>query len=169
MKSTEESLINSVVIPSWMSSSALHKIRLKRKAWMKYKIFQNDSDFVAYTKCRNEATKAVKAYKQCFEKSIIDKISTNPKHFWKYVNSKLKFFRGSDSSFTNCDSEMVNILNTYFGTVFTVEDTGSVPSRVTKVLAVTTVTIFIEDVWNQLTTLNPGKSSGPDGCHPHVL
>ena len=32
-----------------------------------------------------------------------------------------------------------------------------------------TVTIAIEDVWNQLVTLNPGKSSGPDGCHPHVL
>ena len=29
--------------------------------------------------------------------------------------------------------------------------------------------ISIEDVWNQLITLNPGKSSGPDGCHPHVL
>ena len=32
-----------------------------------------------------------------------------------------------------------------------------------------TVTICIEDVWNQLTTLNPGKSGGSDNCHPHVL
>ena len=35
----------------WMSNSALHKIKLKRKAWMKYKITQADYDFVAYTKC----------------------------------------------------------------------------------------------------------------------
>ena len=29
--------------------------------------------------------------------------------------------------------------------------------------------ILIKDVWHQLTTLDPGKSEGPDGCHPHVL
>ena len=55
-------------VASWMSPTALHKSRLKRKAWMKYKITQNDSDFVAYTQCRNDATKAVRACKRCFEK-----------------------------------------------------------------------------------------------------
>ena len=34
---------------------------------------------------------------------------------------------------------------------------------------IVTITIFIEDVWNQLITLNLGKSSSPDGCHLHVL
>ena len=33
----------------------------------------------------------------------------------------------------------------------------------------TTVVILMEDVWHHLTTLNPGKSGGPVGCHPHVL
>ena len=66
---------------------------------------------------------------------------------------------------------MVNILNDYFGTVFTVEDTGSIPSLGDRCSdnCLATVAISIEDVWNQLITLNPGKSSGPDGCHPHVL
>ena len=45
-------------VASWMSPTALHKI-LKRKAWMKYKI----TDFMAYTQCRNDATKAVRACK----------------------------------------------------------------------------------------------------------
>ena len=158
----------------WMSNSALHKIKLKRKAWIKYKITQADSDFVAYTKCRNEATKAVKA---CYEKGLVDRISTNPKYFWKYVNSKLKVknsiaeLQRIDGSFTNCDSEMVNILNDYFGTVFTVEDTGEVPSMGDKSSdnCLTTVVILIEDVWHQLAILNPGKSGGLDGCHPHIL
>ena len=48
----------------WMTKPVLHKIRLKRKAWMKYKITQTDSDYLAYIKCRNEATKkAVKESK----------------------------------------------------------------------------------------------------------
>ena len=161
----------------WMSNSALHKIKLKRKAWIKYKITQADSDFVAYTKCRNEATKAVKACKRCYEKGLVDRISTNPKYFWKYVNSKLKVknsiaeLQRIDGSFTNCDSEMVNILNDYFGTVFTVEDTGEVLSMGDKSSdnCLTTVVILIEDVWHQLTTLDPSKSEGPDGYHPHVL
>ena len=33
----------------------------------------------------------------------------------------------------------------------------------------TAVVDLIEDVWYWLTTLNPGKSGGPDGCHPHIL
>ena len=164
-------------VASWMSPTALHKIKLKRMAWMKYKITQNDSDFVAYTQCRNDATKAVRACKRCFEKGIVDRISTNPKYFWKYVNSKLKVknylgeLQRSHGSFTKCDSEMVNILNDYFGTVFTVEDTGSIPSLGDRCSDnyLATVAISIEDVWNQLITLNSGKSSGPDGCHPHVL
>ena len=66
---------------------------------------------------------------------------------------------------------MVNVLNDYFGTVFTVEDTGEVPSMGNKSSdnCLTTVVILIEDVWHQLAILNPGKSGGPDGCHPHVL
>ena len=31
------------------------------------------------------------------------------------------------------------------------------------------IIISIDDVWNQLLTLNPSKSIGPDGCHPRVL
>ena len=65
----------------WMSNAALHKIKLKRKAWIKYKITQTDSDFVAYTKCRNETTKSIKACKRCYEKGLVDRISTNPKYF----------------------------------------------------------------------------------------
>ena len=77
----------------------------------------------------------------------------------------------SDGSFTKCDHKMVNILNDYFGTVFTVENTESIPSLGDRCSdhRLATVTITIEDVWNKLVTLNPGKSSGPDGCHPHVL
>ena len=51
-----------------------------------------------------------------------------------YVYSKLKVkislaeLQRFDGSFTNCDSERVNILNNYFGRVFTVEDNGEVPS-----------------------------------------
>ena len=93
--------------------------------------------------------------------------------FWYYQlllkrkNSMAKLQR-FDGSFTNSDSEMVNILNDYFGTVFTVEDTGKVPSMGDK-SSDNCVVILIKDVWHQLAILNPGKSGGSDGCHPHIL
>ena len=66
---------------------------------------------------------------------------------------------------------MVNILNDHFGTIFTVKDAGELPSLGYKSSdnLLTTVVVLIEDVWHQLTTLNLGKSDGPDGCHLHVL
>ena len=74
-----------------MTKPVSYKIRLKWKAWMKYKITrQTDSDYLTYIKCRNEATKTVKQSKHCYEKELAERILINPKCFWKYVNSKIK-------------------------------------------------------------------------------
>ena len=52
----------------------------------------------------------------------------------------------------------------------TVEDTGEVPSlSESSDNCLTTEAVLIKDIWHQLTTLNPGKSGGLDGCHPHFL
>ena len=118
----------------WMTKPVLRKIRLKRKEWMKYKITQSDSDYLAYIKCRNEATKAVKESKHCYEKELAEGISINSKRFWRYVNSKIKVksslseLQRLDGSLTNCDGKMANILNDYFATVFVTEDTTKMPS-----------------------------------------
>ena len=71
----------------------------------------------------------------------------------------------------NCDSEMANILNDYFATVFVTEDTTNMPSLGGICLGncLTEIIIYIEDAWNQLLALNPSKSSGPNGCHSCVL
>ena len=69
-----------------MTKPVLHEIRLKQKARMMYKITQTDSDYLAYIKCRNDTTKAVKESKRCYEKELAEAIPINPKHFWKYVN-----------------------------------------------------------------------------------
>ena len=43
------------------------KISLREKAWIKYKITQTDSEYLAYIKHRNEATKAVEESNCCYE------------------------------------------------------------------------------------------------------
>ena len=59
---------------------------------------------------------------------------------------------------------MVNILDDYFWTVFTVADIAELPSFGDKPSdnCLTTVVVLIDNVWSQLTILNSGKSGGPE-------
>ena len=56
-------------------------------------------------------------------------------------------------------SEMANILNDYFATVFVTEDTTNMPSfgniSFGNISLGKALTISIDDVWNQLLTLDP--------------
>ena len=58
----------------YVTSSTIYKIRLKRKAWIKYKITLADANYEAYVKLRNEATKAVRASKYSEKNIVIDRI-----------------------------------------------------------------------------------------------
>ena len=76
-----------------MTKPVLHKIRRKRKAWIKYKITQADSDYLALmlnAEMRLYHARQQKESKRCLEKEIAECISNNPKRFWKYDNSKVK-------------------------------------------------------------------------------
>ncbi|CAJ0943700.1 unnamed protein product [Ranitomeya imitator] len=68
------------------------------------------------------------------------------------------------------DEEKANILNTFFSTVFTVENEmlGEIPrNNENPILMVTNLTQ--EEVRNQLNKIKIDKSPGPDGIHPRVL
>ena len=63
----------------------------------------------------------------------------------------------SDGSLADCDSEMANILNDYFATVFVTENTTNVASLgvICSGNCLTEVINSIDDVWNQLLAFNP--------------
>ena len=54
-----------------------------------------------------------------FEKTLIDGVASNPKRLWKYVQSKT-----TDGIITSDDSEIVEILNNFFSSVFTDENSS---------------------------------------------
>ena len=57
----------------------------------------------------------------------------NPKLFWKYVNSKLKTRQPlsdlikPDGKLRTTDEEKAEVLNNFFSSVFTKEDTQNIP------------------------------------------
>ena len=65
---------------------------------------------------------------------------------------------------------MAEELNSYFASVFTVEDTSGVPElQVSQGAQVSVVAITKEKVLGKLKGLKVDKSPGPDGIHPRVL
>ena len=76
--------------PLWMNKSVLSTIKVKRKAWFKYKATHCHSDYVTYASCRNRSTEAVRKAKYNFEKTLVDGVASNPKHFGNMFKVKLK-------------------------------------------------------------------------------
>ena len=112
-----------------------------------------------------------------FDIKFAEDLKTHPKSFWKYSNDKLKTrdkvndLLKEDGSLTINDNEKTEVLNSFFKSVLTVEDTSQLPEpqgmKVDQVLSTVEITPLI--VKNKLLKLNKSKSTGPDLIHPWVL
>ena len=112
-----------------------------------------------------------------FEHDLARNLKTNPKAFWRYTNSKLKNkpklgdLEQEDGSYTQDDLTKAQLLNTFFSSVFTRENTESMPTIAprhdNKFLNDLTITPVI--IAKKPKKLKPTKSAGPDGLHPRVL
>ena len=163
--------------PKWLDWPTLKAIKLKHKTWNTYKVTKRHVDYISYSKCRNNATAAVKHAKSTFETKLARDIQHNPNLFWKYVRSNTKVrvdvdkLLKDDGTLTCSDHEVANHLNDFFTSVYTDEPTSEVPTLPDRSNGSTLqhTEITHEDVLHQLNRLKPNKSCGPDKCHPQVL
>jgi len=110
------------------------------------------------------------------EKTLIQNLTSNPKALYGYIKSKNKI-RASiskivklDGSLTKSDSEAAKELNRFFQSVFTQEDPSSVPEFLPRVnSSLNEICITEEEMYCQLSGLNPNKTQGPDGLHPKTV
>ncbi|KAF2364839.1 Immunoglobulin V-set domain [Trinorchestia longiramus] len=116
------------------------------------------------------------AYNHIFA-SAAAQAKTNPKSFYKYVNDRrLKsdtigpLIDSEGSTQTNKKSK-AKILNTYFTSEFTHEDLTEIPQpHVLNHQEILSDGVFtVEEVEEQLSILNPYKSTGPDGLGRQIL
>ena len=154
----------------------LDKIRLKRQTFKHYKKFRTSANYKAYCRARNQVTWALRKAEKDTEKSIAKNIKKDPKSFYLYVSNKTKpkvkiaDLQKEDGSMTQTDKEKAQVLNDFFTSVFTIEDTTFIPafdSRTNKKL--TEISITEKDITTRLSKLNSSKSEGPDGIHPRIL
>ena len=77
-------------------------------------------DYLSYAKARNQARSACRKAVRLYEKDIASQIKQNPKHFWRYVKSKLNVRHGvpnlerEDGTLTETDFDKAEVLNSFF-------------------------------------------------------
>ena len=134
-------------------------------------------DRIEARKAANALTRLTKKLRKSFEKELAKNAKKDPKSFWKYIQSMTKTrvnvgeLTKSDGSMTSGTKEKVDRLNEFFSSVFTNEDTASIPEVENKpcIKPLSTVLITPDKVKAKLKKLKKTKSAGPDGFHPRVL
>ena len=185
-KYVPESVPKKRELPKWMTGSIRKGIKKRNKAWKKYVDEPNYANLDRYKVLRNKTNKETERKKREFEASLAEKIKTEPKQFYAYVNSKSKTkdrigpLLDSSGSPTNDNKAMSEILNEYFASVFTVEDLNNKPRAETRVPVIQmntgershvleTVLITEDKVYETLKKMKPNKTGGVDGLNSSFI
>ena len=156
--------------------SLINLLGLKRKAFKLYKKHKTHSNYETYALLRDKVNAEVKLAKRQKEVRIAKEAKTNPKSLFRYISSKSKpketipDLKKKGGGYTEGDQQKACELNSFFGSVFTQESDGELPQCDYSIdQTLTEVEITEEQIKKVLSSLNPGKSPGPDCIHPKVL
>ena len=120
--------------PLWMNRNILRLIRKKRRLWRYYKTTSDYRDYQSYLEVQKSVTKVIRNAKKRFERKLAKNFKSNPRQFYSHLNSKTKSrtavgpLNDQDDELISDSQGMCNILNGFFASVFTVEDTLDLPN-----------------------------------------
>jgi len=118
--------------PFWMKGHIVRMIKTKNRLWKRFKERPSYENQRNYNEIRNKVTFEIRHAKSNFELKLAENIKEDPKSFYAYARSKSKAKVGIgplkiNGKLIEDDLEMAKILNEYFASVFTREDTNNVP------------------------------------------
>ena len=165
--------------PKWWNTNIKHCLAAKKNAHKKYVDTRNESDKIRYDALRREAKKLIKQSKKTIEAHIASISKTNPKEFFSYIRSKkvststIGPLIAESGEHTDSETEMARLLNTYFASVFTVEDTNTIPALPPYTLEenskIHNISVNEQDVQFAINKLKSNKTPGPDKISPRIL
>ena len=121
-----------------LSKEAFRKMRYKQNMWWVYKHTGKDKDYEVYKEALNDATNEVRKAKRNFEHKLAQNIKSDSKSFYAYVRSKQNVrdkvgpLEDNAGNIITQGCLMAEELNVHFSSVFTREDTSSLPVPETK-------------------------------------
>ena len=164
--------------PVHMDDSLHFLLKNKRRLFKYYKKYKTVTNFLNYNIARNKVSSKIRLMKKMKEKKIAKEIKHNAKAFYQYIASKTIKKEGvadlvdENGILTSNDEDKCNIINNFFSSVFTQEDTSNIPTFncINNVdTSLTNCSITIQDMEKALSSLNQNKSPGPDNFHPKFL
>ena len=163
-----------------LSKGAFRKIRYQQNMWRVYKHTGKDTDFDAYKHALNVATNEVRKSKRNFEHKLAQNIKSDSKSFYAYVRSKQNVrdrvgpLEDNAGNIITQGVLMAEELNMHFSSVFTREDTSSVPVPETQFEGsegerLWQLVVTPEVVANKSNNMKENKSPGIYGIAPKIL
>ena len=154
----------------------LNIIKTKKEAFKNYLSTRNEAHYREYCKLRNKTRRATRLAAKNYEKMIARETKGNSKAFYRYVNSKTKIRQSIpdlelENSIAKTDTEKATVLNNFFASTFTREDSSSVLHSLTNlnVPPLDSIEIVQSDVYKKLKYLKIDKAQGYDGIPPRIL
>ena len=161
----------------------LRAMKKKNHLWSKIrKNLASEEENLQFRRLRNQVKSLTRKAKKLFEKKIAKNVKQNPKAFWAYTQSKLKYkstipdlmIPGSEQNpvYAKKDPDKAEVFVNYFSSVFTSEpDNDTMPPFDERKYekALENIDITQELVMKKLEKLKINKSPGPDTIHPRVL
>ena len=109
----------------FMTKEALRIRKKKYHHWKRYTETQDYLEYARFTSWRNTLRNLTRSRRRDFEKKLAKEKKTNPKAFWRYVNSRLKTktkvdtLHMEDGSLTTNNRQKADTFNKFFSSVFT--------------------------------------------------
>ena len=160
----------------WMNKDTLRAVRKKKKKkklWKIHKYCRNPGSGEKYINARNLAADSVKKAKFSYEKNITLKSKEDSKMFWRFVksrtkvNDKLKCLVNKKGEIVTQDQDKAELLNSFYCSVFTREETHTIPIFERRNDKRNENIEFLEkDILTLLLKIKETKSPGADKIHP---
>ncbi len=162
----------------WMTAEIKREIYVKKTNYNSIKESATEETRERYQRSLRACRTLIRQSKSDYEKRIARESKTNPKRFFTYIRSKKKVknnigpLADEIGELTQDNRHMARILNKNFSSVFTIENTESVPVGNAPPSGITPLeinTISKHEVQKYLDSLDINMSTGHDSLSPRLL
>lgn len=164
--------------PKWWNDEIKNSLVAKKHAYDRYKATNDNNDKLAHDQLRRSTKKLIKQSKKNIELHIANTSKVNPKEFYSYIRnkktltSKIGPLVTENGEHTDDEVKMTNILNDFFASVFTSEDTTGnrpIPTNQANQLELENFIVYEADIQRKIEHLKINKTPGPDKISPRIL
>ena len=158
----------------WYSGKCEKARTSKTKAWNRWRRIATENNWKEYVKARNECVRIMREEKHNYERNIMDKCKSDPKLFYRHVNSKMKRreritgMKVEGMVYTD-EQDMAEVINENFQKVFTEEGDFDLVDENSEGNGLNEVKVHQRDVMKLMEGLEVSKAPGPDGVSGWIL